>query len=287
MYSQITSNKRKTWLLIAVACTVIVLLSVIFGAANGVDAGSSAVLGTMFATIYSLFSYYFSDKIALAVNGAKQIQKSDAPEIWNIVENLCIADGVPMPKIYIMDEASPNAFATGRDPKTASIAFTTGLLAILDKQELEGVAAHELSHIKNYDLRVMTIVVVLVGAIMLMSNIFLHTRFGGKKNDGMIAFVLIGIALSILSPILAQIIQLAVSRQREYLADASAALLTRFPDGLASALEKISSANIPMEKANRATAHLFIANPFGNKVSALFATHPPVAERVKRLREML
>ncbi len=286
MYSQITANKRKTWLLIAIACAVIVLLSVVFGAANDVDAGSSIVIGTVFATFYSLFSYYFSDKIALAVNGAKQIQKSDAPEIWNIVENLCIADGVPMPKVYIMDEASPNAFATGRDPKTASIAFTTGLLAILDKQELEGVAAHELSHVKNYDLRVMTIVVVLVGAIMLMSNIFLHARFGGKKNDGMIAFIIIGIVLSILSPILAQIIQLAVSRQREYLADASGALLTRFPEGLASALEKISGANIPMEKANRATAHLFIANPFGNKVSALFATHPPVAERVKRLREM-
>jgi heat shock protein HtpX len=288
MYSQITANKRKTWLLIAIACAVIVLLSVAFGAAYNVDAGSSVVIGTIFASTYSLFSYYFSDKIALSVNGAKQIQKSDSPEIWNIVENLCIADGVPMPKIYIMDDAAPNAFATGRDPKHASIAFTTGLLAILDKQELEGVTSHELSHIKNYDLRVMTIVVVLVGAIMLMSNIFLHSRFGGsgKKNDALIVFVLVGIVLSILSPIFAQLIQLAVSRQREYLADASGALLTRFPEGLASALEKISRANVPMQNANKATAHLFIANPFGNKVKGWFSTHPPVEERIKRLREM-
>lgn len=286
MYSQITANKRKTWLLIAIACAVIVVLSVAFGAAYDVDPGSSVVIGTVFATIYSLFSYYFSDKIALSVNGAKQIQKSDAPEIWNIVENLCIADGLPMPKVYIMDDASPNAFATGRDPQHASIAFTTGLLAILDKQELEGVTAHELSHVKNYDLRVMTIVVVLVGAIMIMSNIFLHARFGGKKNDGLFAFVIIGIVLSILSPLFAELIKLAVSRQREYLADASAALLTRFPEGLASALEKISRANVPMQNANKATAHLFIANPFGNKAKALFSTHPPAEERIKRLREM-
>ncbi|MFA5947063.1 MAG: M48 family metallopeptidase [Patescibacteria group bacterium] len=288
MYSQITANKRKTWLLIAIACAVIVVLSVAFGAAYNVDAGSSVVIGTIFASIYSLFSYYFSDKIALSVNGAKQIEKKDAPEIWNIVENLCIADGVPMPKIYIMDDAAPNAFATGRDPQHASIAFTTGLLSILDKQELEGVTSHELSHIKNYDLRVMTIVVVLVGAIMIMSNIFLHSRFsgGGRKNDALVAFVLVGIVLSILSPIFAQLIQLAVSRQREYLADASGALLTRFPEGLASALEKISRANVPMQNANKATAHLFIANPFGNKVAGWFSTHPPVEERIKRLREM-
>jgi heat shock protein HtpX len=290
MYSQITANKRKTWVLIFITCAVIVLLSVVFGAAYEIDALTSALCGAAFAAVYSLISYFFADKVALSVNGAKQIQKSDAPEVWNIVENLCIANGQPMPKVYIMDDASPNAFATGRDPDHASIAFTTGLLSILDKQELEGVTSHELSHVKNYDLRVMTIVVVLVGAIMLLSNLFLHLRFRGsnkKGSEALIVFVLVGLVLAILSPLLAELIKLAVSRQREYLADASGALLTRYPEGLASALEKISRANVPMQTANQATAHLFIANPFGGKVKGLFSTHPPVEERVKRLRGMI
>ncbi len=292
MYSQITSNKRKTWLLIIIACSIVMLLSVVFGAANGVDVYSSIIMGTVFGSIYALISYYFSAKTALWSTGAKEIKKAQAPEIWNIVENLCIANGQPMPKVYIIDDPSPNAFATGRDPNHAAIAFTTGILSILNKQELEGVAAHELSHVKNYDIRVMTIVVVLVGAIMLFADLFIHLRPRDKDSgQAAIVFLIVGLALSILSPILAEIIKLAVSRQREYLADASAALLTRYPDGLASALEKIHSANVPMKDASHATAHLFISNPFGAKqtrsfFSSLFSTHPPVEERVKRLRNM-
>ncbi|MFA5945722.1 MAG: M48 family metallopeptidase [Patescibacteria group bacterium] len=288
MYSAITANKRKTWILIFIACAVIVVFSAVFGVAYDLDIGSSIVIGTMIASVYSLISYYLSARIALSTSGAKQIQKADNPELWNLVENLCITDGVPMPTVHIIEDPSPNAFATGRDPEHSAIVFTTGLLAILEKSELQGVAAHELSHVKNYDIRVMTLVVVLVGALTLLANIFLHTRFRGsrKGGDAMIVLMLVGVLLSVLSPLIAQLIKLAVSRSHEYLADASGALLTRYPEGLASALEKISQANIPMQQANQATAHLFIMNPFAGKASKLFSTHPPVEERIKRLRSM-
>lgn len=294
MYSAIAANKRKTWFLISIASVMVILLSVVIGMANGADVYTSIILGTVIASTYSLISYYWSDKAALWSTGAKEIQKAQAPEVWNVVENLCIANGQPMPKVYIIDDPSPNAFATGRDPKNASIAFTTGILALLNRQELEGVAAHELSHVKNYDIRVMTIVVILVGAIMLFADLFIHLRPRGNNKEGgqlVLVFLLVGIALSILSPIFAELIKLAVSRSREYLADASGALLTRYPEGLANALEKIAAANVPMKDANHATAHLFIANPFGSKktrsfFSNLFSTHPPAEERVKRLRAM-
>ncbi len=295
MYADIAHNKRRTWVLIGVMSTFVIGLSWLIGAMNGVDASSSIIAGTLIATIYSLISYYASSSIALSVSGAKPIQKSQAPELFTVVENLCIANGQPMPKVYIMDEKSPNAFATGRDPEHASVAFTTGLLALLTKEELEGVAAHELSHIKNYDIRVMTIVVVLVGLISLIADILIHTHiFRGSDDDSKSAGLLMiaGIALAILSPLFAQIIQLAVSRSREYLADASGALLTRYPDGLASALEKIAAHGTPMQHANHATAHLFFSNPFGATAETrsfftnLFATHPPMEERVKRLRSM-
>jgi heat shock protein HtpX len=294
MYNQITANKRKTWILIAIVAAVIVGLSWLYGYIQGIDPTTTVIFGTMIASIHALISYFWSDKIALATSGAKPIKKQDAPELWNMVENLCIANGQPVPNIYIITDDSPNAFATGRDPEHASIAFTTGILKILDKQELEGVTAHELSHVKNYDIRVMTIVVVLVGAIMLLADIMLRSlAFGRRDNDrGNSAAVLaiVGIALAILSPLFAQLLQLAVSRSREYLADASGAMLTRYPEGLAQALEKISTAARPMQTANHATAHLFIANPFGrggkSALTTLFSTHPPIAERIKRLRNM-
>lgn len=296
MYNQIAANKRKTWFLVILMSALIVGLSWVLGVANGVDASAAIIMGTMFAAIYGMISYYASASIALATSGARKITKQDAPELWNMVENLCIANGQPMPSVHIIDDPSPNAFATGRDPKHAAIAYTTGILRILNKQELEGVTAHELSHVKNYDIRVMTIVVVLVGAVMLIADLLLRGGhlFGSRDNrSGGAATILaiVGIVLAILSPIFAQLIQLAVSRQREYLADASGALLTRYPEGLASALSKISSAGQPLRAANHATAHLFISSPFGAEkrrsfFGELFSTHPPTAERIARLLSM-
>lgn len=295
MYNQIAANKRKTWLLIIIVSALLVTLFWFVGMSYGYSTGSSIAIGTMIASSFSLFSYFFSDSIALSSSGAKQITKVQAPELWNVVENLTIANGMPMPKVYIIDDESPNAFATGRDPEHAAIAFTTGILRLLNKTELEGVAAHELSHVKNYDIRVMTIVVTLVGAVMLVADILLRsTIFRGRDDrSGNLGLILmaIGLVLAILSPLFAEIIKLAVSRSREYLADSSGALLTRYPEGLASALEKISAVGQPLRRANHATAHLFIASPFGAKarrgwLSSLFSTHPPMEERVKRLRNM-
>lgn len=262
-----------------------------FGASQG-DAMTGIVLATIFSTIMTLFGYYQGSAVALAVSGAKEIKKQDYPELYRLVENLAIAGGLPTPKVYVMNDSSPNAFATGRDPKRSSVAVTTGLLQLLDKQELEGVLAHEMSHIKNYDIRVMTIVVVLVGAVILLSDIMLRSMFhGNRDNDNKTAgiLLLIGLVLAILSPIFAELIKLAVSRSREYLADASGAMLTRHPEGLARALEKIARVDQPLKRANHATAHLFLANPFDphvtKKFEHFFSTHPPIMERIKRLRE--
>jgi len=236
-------------------------------------------------------SYWYSDKIALKLNRAREIKKEDNPELWNIVENLSITAGLPMPKVCIIDDLSPNAFATGRNKEHAVVAVTTGLMQILNKTEIEGVVAHELSHIGNRDILLSTVVVVLVGFISIVIDMFLRSTFFGfgrsrDDREGGGIMMIIGIVLSILAPIFAMLIQFAISRKREFLADASGALLTRYPEGLASALEKISNVNRPMVHANNATAHLFIANPFGGagkKVSNLFSTHPPVEERVKAL----
>ncbi len=295
MYSEIASNKRRTWILVLVMSTVVIGMSWLLGTLNGLDASGSIILGTVIATIYGLFSYYGSASIALSVSGAKPIAKAQAPDLYNIVENLCIANGQPTPAIYIIEDASPNAFATGRDPEHASIAFTTGILAILTRDELEGVAAHELSHVKNYDIRVMTIVVVLVGLISLIADILIHMRISrnnDRDNNAAGILMIIGIVLAILSPIFAQLIQFAISRSREYLADASGALLTRYPEGLASALAKIEAQGKPMQHANHATAHLFLSNPFGattktrSWLSNVFSTHPPIEDRITRLRNM-
>lgn len=262
--------------------------------------GNSSFL--YFAVIFSLVmnvgSYWYSDKIALSVSGAREVTKKEYWELWNIVENLSITAGLPMPRVYVIEDSAPNAFATGRDKEHSAVAVTSGLLQLLSRVELEGVIAHELSHVGNKDILLSTVVVVLVGFVSLLSHFFLRfSRFGGRRNNdsegGRVQgiFFLVSIVLSILSPLIATIIQLAISRKREFLADASGALLTRYPEGLASALEKISRYDKPMIRANNATAHLFIANPFGSGarttgfISKLFSTHPPVGERVKALRE--
>ena len=243
----------------------------------------------------SFISYWYSDKIVLAISKAKPLEHNENQELYHIVENLCITAGLPLPKIYLIDDPAPNAFATGKNPKNAVVAVTTGLLQTLDRTELEGVIAHELSHVGNRDILIQTIVVVLVGAISLIANMFMRGRFlGGRRKTsdgegGQIGAILmiVGLVFIVLSPLIGKLIQLAISRKREFLADASGALLTRYPEGLANALEKISRSPIQLRTANSATAHLYITNPFkGKKLINLFSTHPPIEERIKRLRGM-
>ena len=297
IYSQISSNKLKTWVIISLFIVFITTLMYVYGNASGY--GLSFVgIALIISGLMSFVSYYYSDQIILGMSSAKQIKKKDNPELFRIVENLCIGAGIPMPKVYVINDSAPNAFATGRDPKHAVVCATTGILEKLNKSELEGVIAHELSHIRNFDIRLMAIVVVLVGLVALLADFFMRSLWygGGRRNsrEGNSAqgvFLLIGIALAILSPIIASLIQLAVSRKREFLADASGALLTRYPEGLATALEKIAKDKEPLEVANNATAHLYIENPFKSKTPGhwftnLFNTHPPVEERIKILRSM-
>lgn len=292
MYSQITSNKRRSAVLIVVFIVFVAGLGYLID--QYYDAGGGILaIAVLYSLVTASISYFAGDKVALIGAGARQIEKKDAPDLYNVVENLCIADGIPTPKIYVIDDPAPNAFATGRKPELASIAFTTGLLSRLDRTELEGVAAHELSHVKNYDTRVMAVVVVLVGVVAVMTNLFLRVSFwgGGRRRDdreGGGLIMILGIIGLILAPIVAQLIQLAISRRREYLADSSGALLTRFPEGLARALEKISAYGQPMRRASTATAHLYISSPFGagHRLADLFSTHPPIAERIKALRQM-
>jgi heat shock protein HtpX len=246
------------------------------------------------ASFQAFASYWWSDKISLAISGAKEIDKKTAPELYRTVENVAIMAGIPTPRVYVIDDSAPNAFATGRDPGHAALAVTTGLLTKLEKPELEGVIAHEMSHIGNYDIRLMSVVVVLVGIIALLSDWFLRISFwgGGDDDDNKNPYLMIaGIVLALLSPLIATLIQLALSRKREYLADADGALLTGYPDGLARALEKISSDPEPLEAANKATAHLYISDPLKDHegssrgwFAGLFNTHPPVEERIARLR---
>lgn len=242
------------------------------------------------AGVYALISYLSGSRMALAINGAKEIQKRDNPRLYRIVENLAITEGMPMPKVCIMDDPAPNAFATGRDPKHAAVCATTGLLDMMDDAELQGVMAHELGHVKNYDIRVTMIAFALVVVISLLADIMIRMTWfssGDRNNNGNGLFIIIGILAAIITPLIAKMIQLAISRKREYLADASGALTTRYPDGLARALEKIGQYGSTTRAQHTATAHLFFANPLkGNKLSKLFSTHPPVEERVKRLREM-
>ena len=252
-------------------------------------------VGAVFAILTSVGSYWYSDKMVLKMTNARPVTHAEAPDLCNIVENLSITAGLPMPKVYIVDDPSPNAFATGRDPEHAVVAVTSGLLQILERNELEGVIAHELAHVGNRDMLVMTVAVVLAGFVAIVADILSRSLMygGGNNRDRHPAFLIIGIVGIILAPIAAKLIQLAISRKREYLADATGALLTRYPEGLAYALEKINTYSQPMKKASHATAHLFISDPFksdkrgiGQKISGLFMTHPPASDRIAKLRGM-
>lgn len=292
LYTQQSKNIRKTWLLVGVFLAVILglgyFLSVYY------NDPSILVIAFVFSLIMNIASFWFSDKIALASARAVPADEKEYMELHRIVENLSITAGLPKPRVYIIPDMAPNAFATGRNKEHAAVAVTSGLLQILDRSELEGVIAHELAHIGNRDILLQSMVVVLVGFISLISHMFLRSLVwgGGRDSDskGGNVLAIVGVVLLILSPLIAQLIQLAISRKREFLADASGALLTRYPDGLASALKKISGAGMTMSSANNATAHMYIANPFGPKaasgLSKLFMTHPPVEERVKALTGM-
>ncbi|MFA6897500.1 MAG: zinc metalloprotease HtpX [Patescibacteria group bacterium] len=291
LYTQADSNTRKTYFLIAFFLIFVIAVGWVFSQAMN----SSALLwvAVIFSTLMSVGSYWYSDKIVLSMSKAHLVEFEDNKELYRLVENLCITAGLPLPKIYIIDDSAPNAFATGRDPEHAVVAVTSGILEKLDRSELEGVIAHELSHIGNRDILLSTVVVVLVGIVALLADYFKNFLWwgGGRDNDNNnsnnAVIMIVAILLSILAPLFASLIQLAISRKREFLADADGALLTRYPEGLARALEKISADQEPLEVANRATAHLYITSPFkGNKVSKLFSTHPPVEERVAALREM-
>lgn len=289
VYDQIESNKTKSVLLVGFFLILVTVVGWIF--ARVYNSPIILYVAVIISVGQALVGYYSGDKIALAVSGAKEIQKKDNPRLWRIVENLAITAGLPMPKVYIISDPAPNAFATGKDPKTSSLAVTSGLLDIMEDNELEGVVAHELSHIGNYDIRLMTLVVVLVGIIALVSDIFIRIRFwgfGDDNNNNNGPMILLGIVAAILAPIVATLVQLAISRKREFLADSTGSLLTRYPEGLASALEKIGKYNKPMQKTSSATSHLYIANPFGKEsyISKIFSTHPPIAERIRILRGM-
>lgn len=288
VYSEITANKRKTVLIMMSFFGLVGLVSWIF--ANYVGNQSILPFVILGAGLYAIFTYFAGAKMALALNGAKQIVKKDNPRLWRIVENLAITDGLPMPKVYIIEDPAPNAFATGRDPEHSAVAVTSGLLDIMEDDELQGVMAHELGHVKNYDIRVTMIVFALVVVIGIMSDIMLRIRwFGGGDDDSNSSplFVLFGIVAALLAPFVASLIQLAISRKREYLADATGALTTRYPEGLAKALEKIKQSGSSLKRQNPSSAHLFFANPLKKgSFSGLFSTHPPIDERIARLKEM-
>jgi heat shock protein HtpX len=288
MYSDIAANKRKTVVIMLGFMAFLTLIIWIFDKYLG---GSTGVFygGLIGAAIYTFITYYSGAKMALAVNQAHEIQKSDNPRLWRIVENLSITDGLPMPKVYIMNDPAPNAFATGRDPKHAAVCATSGILDMMNDDEMQGVLAHELSHIKNYDIRVSMVAFALTAVISLIADIIIRLTWfgGGDREENNQAFLILGIVAAILAPIVATMIQLAVSRQREYLADASGALATRYPEALASALEKIKKTGSVARRQNTATAHLFFVNPLkGHSLAGLFSTHPPIDDRIKRLRTM-
>ncbi|MBI2659201.1 M48 family metallopeptidase [Candidatus Woesearchaeota archaeon] len=295
MYEHISSNKRKSVLLITIFFIIIGFLGYAFGLYIG-DAFIGLSFAIIFSTIMTLISFYSGDRMILGMSSAVPADRRKYPYLVNTVEGLAIAAGIPTPKIYVIDDSAINAFATGRDPKHASVTVTTGAIKRLKRDELEGVIAHELSHIRNYDIRMMMFVVVLVGIIALLSDFFLRTMIYGKgrkdmKGSGMIGviIILLGLVLAILAPLIAQLIKLAVSRKREFLADADGALLSRNPNGLSNALKKIKDDKEPLvEAANKATAHLFIENPlrtFRGRVNILFSTHPDINERIKRLED--
>lgn len=305
-YDQISKNKWKSALLVSMFIAFVLLFGFFVGYIWGPEmALTGLIIATVVATVMALTSYYHSDKIALAAAGARPVTKEEYPYYVNTVEGLAIAAGLPTPRTYIIETPAMNAFATGRDPEHAAIAVTTGLLEKCNRLELEGVIAHEMSHIKNHDIRLMSMVVVLVGLVVIFSEVLFRMLLfggGGRRRDGgegegagifYLAIMILGLIFLILSPIIAQLLQLAISRRREFLADANGAMLTRYPEGLASALEKLTREAKPFPRASKATAHLFIVQPFrkegGERIhrrSSIWDTHPPVEERIRRLRAM-
>ena len=292
LYTQQSKNVTRTWLLMGVFLAIIVAIG--YFVSYYYNNPAILYIAIIFSLVMNITSYWFSDKIALSSTGAVEADEKEYIELHRIVENLAITAGLPKPRVYIINDMAPNAFATGRDKEHAAVAVTAGLLQTLDRNELEGVIAHELSHIGNRDILLSTVVVVLVGFIAMLSDMFLRASLFGRNRDreegGNGIVMIVGIVFVVLSPIIATIIQLAISRKREFLADASGALLTRYPEGLANALKKISSYSQPMQRASNATAHLFISNPFGGKAmngfAKLFMTHPPTDERIEALMGM-
>jgi heat shock protein HtpX len=300
MYEQITSNRRKSFFLIFFFLVLIAGLAFLFGQMT--EFGTYALIpAVILAVAMTWGSYYYSDKIVLAASRAKPVKKEEFPHLFHVVEGLAIAAGIPKPRCYVIQDSAPNAFATGRNPENAVIVVTSGLLEKLNRSELEGVVAHEMSHIKNYDVLVQTLAVVMAGVVVLLSDWILRSFFWGggrrrrsssdNKGGGGTVLVVAALILAVLAPLFSQIIRMAVSRKREYLADANGAMLTRYPPGLASALRKLAADKDPLEAANKATAHLYIVNPLksGRKESAmakLFSTHPPIEDRIKKLEAM-
>ena len=289
MYSQIAANKRRTVIIMVLFVLFVGAVAWIFNQLFGGQ--PTTFYGVLVgAIIYSIVTYFAGSNLALAVNGAHEIQKQDNPRLWRIIENLSITDGLPMPRVYIMDDPAPNAFATGRDPKHAMVCATSGLLEIMDDDELQGVFAHELGHVKNYDIRVSMIAFALTAVISLMADIILRMtwfRSNDREENGNQAMLVLGVVAALLAPLVATMIQLAISRQREYLADATSALTTRYPEGLISALQKLQRTGTVLRRQNTATAHLFFANPLkAHSLANLFSTHPPIADRIARLKHM-
>jgi heat shock protein HtpX len=297
LYTHKSSNIRKTWFLMLFFLIFVIGIGYIFS--YSLESPIILYVAVVISIFMAFSSYWYSDKIVAKLSRAREVKFGDNKELYRILENLCIAAGLPMPKLYLIQESQPNAFATGRNPEHAIVAVTSGLIEKLDRSEIEGVLAHELSHIGNRDMLLMTVTVVLAGFIALISDIFIRIRFfgGGKRRNsggnGQMQMIMMGIALAsaLLAPIAATLIRMAVSRKREFLADATGALITRYPEGLASALEKITSDPSPMKSAKNATAHLYIANPFRGKqkknwLTKMFMTHPPIGERIARLKNM-
>jgi len=296
MYEQIASNKRRSFFLIAFFVAVIFLLAWVFERLTGMGEGG-LIFAALIAGVSAFASYYASDKIALAISHARPVTKDEFPYLYNVVEGLTIAAGLPAPRCYVIDDTAPNAFATGRNPDHSVICVTTGLLHKLNRVELEGVISHEMAHIKNYDIRLQTLAVVMVGVIVLLGDWIMRSLWWGGKGRKVSGdragvgaiFLVVGLVFAAFGPLIAQLLRLAVSRRREFLADATGAMMTRFPAGLASALRKISADPEPLEAANKATAHMYIVNPLKNlkgRLNRMFSTHPPIEERIAALEKM-
>lgn len=286
MYSAIAANKRNTFIIILLFLVIIAGLGWVFSVVYG---STGIFWGTLIgAGIYALIQYFLAAKLALSMNGAKEIQKRDNPRLYRMVENLSITNGMPMPKVYVIDDPAPNAFATGRDPNNAHVAATSGILDLMDDRELEAVMAHEMGHVQNYDIRVMMIVFGLVSAIGLIADMFVRMMwFSGNDRPSNPIFLILGIVAALIAPLVAVLVQAAVSRQREYLADATGAMTTRDPEALATALEKLGMAGTALKRQNTSSAHLFFANPLKKSAfMSMFSTHPPLEKRAERLRSM-